>query len=367
MTRVQAVLTGAAWLASAAIVSAGTALIVTAATDVDSDSAPAAAVDNEPSTVSASSGSALPIPEIVRRTADGVVQVNVAGSATPDFGTEPNLPFGLPEQRSQGSGFVYDEQGHIVTNAHVVAGADEVSVTFADGTKARATVVGIDPSTDLAVLDVDVSADELGPLMLGRSADVQVGDPVVAIGSPYGLAGSVTAGIVSATGRTIRALNNFGIDDAIQTDAAINHGNSGGPLLDARGRVIGVNSQIESETGGNDGIGYAVPSDTVRRVAAELIDDGSIEHAYLGVTMAETDEGVSIDEVSDGAPADRAGIREGDVVLRAGGKAVDTATDLRRIVDSHEPGERLTLQIRRSGRTRTVTVTLGTRPDALPG
>jgi putative serine protease PepD len=365
MTKVQAVLAGAAWLVSAAVVSAGTALVVTTTTDDD----PAAAARQElgSTPVASTSGGGLSLPEIVRRSAAGVVQVNVAGTVEESPGIEPGSPFGVPEQRSQGSGFVLDDEGHIVTNAHVVAGADDISVTFSDGSKADATIVGTDPSTDLAVIDVDRDADELDPLTLGRSASVRVGDAVLAIGSPYGLAGSVTAGIVSATGRTIQSPNGFGIDDAIQTDAAINHGNSGGPLLDASGRVIGVNSQIESETGANDGIGYAVPSDTVERVAADLIEDGSIEHAYLGVSMDETDDGVRIADVREDAPAENAGVRAGDLVVRAGGQAIDSATDLRRVVDAREPGDKLELRLRRDGETRTVTVTLGKRPATLSG
>jgi putative serine protease PepD len=356
--KMKAALVGAAWLASAAIVSAGTAFTVVEVTgDEPAASEPAAA-----SPVSTTGRGALSIQEIVRRSAAGVVQVNVTGRRA------DAEPFPFPrEQRSQGSGFVLDEDGHVVTNAHVVQGAEDVSVTFADGREADARVVGTDPSTDLAVLDVDAEARELQPLTLGRSADVRVGDPVVAIGSPYGLAGSVTAGIVSATGRTIQAPNGFGIDDAIQTDAAINHGNSGGPLLDGRGRVIGVNSQIESESGGNDGIGYAVPSDTVRRVADALIREGEIEHAYLGIAMEEDEGGVRVAEVREGTPADRAGVRAGDVVLRAGGERIARATDLRRAVDARKPGDELELELRRDGERHTVTVTLGERPRSLVG
>ena len=358
MTKVQAAATAAAWLASAALVSAGTALAVTSLTDED-QAAPVSASDSVPASVA--SGGGLTIPQIVNRTGAGVVQVN-ATSAAVDNG------FGTPqEQRSLGSGFVLDEQGHIVTNAHVVDGATDVSVTFSDGTEADARIVGTDQSTDLAVLDVNVSSDKLDPLTLARSDRVQVGDAVVAIGSPFGLAGTVTAGIVSATGRTIEAPNGFGIDDAIQTDAAINHGNSGGPLLDAAGRVIGVNSQIASETGGNDGIGYAVPSDTVRRVASDLIANGEVQHAYLGVSMAETADGVRLAEVRSGTPADRAGLRVGDIVVRADGKTIGDATDLRGAVAARKPGAKLTLEVRRDGGTNTVTVTLGARPATLTG
>ena len=171
----------------------------------------------------------------------------------------------------------------MITNQHVVDGAESVKVTFSNGKTYDATVVGSDPSTDIAVIDVDAPASVLEPLELANSSQLEVGDGVVAIGSPFGLEQTVTTGIVSALHRQITSPNNFAIDDAIQTDAAINHGNSGGPLLDLNGDVIGVNSQIESESGGNDGVGFAVPSNTVKRIADGLIADGSVEHAYLGV------------------------------------------------------------------------------------
>ena len=173
----------------------------------------------------------------------------------------------------------------MVTNQHVVDGAQSVSVKFANGRTYSATVVGADPSTDLAVIDVNAPASVLKPLELGDSSAVEVGDGVIAIGSPFGLDQTVTTGIVSALHRQITSPNNFSIDNAIQTDAAINHGNSGGPLLDMHGDVIGVNSQIESDSGGNDGVGFAVPSNTISRIAAALIDNGSVEHAYLGVAI----------------------------------------------------------------------------------
>ena len=193
-------------------------------------------------------------------------------------------PFGNGgTQQAQGSGFVYDDQGHVITNQHVVDGAQSVKVTLWNGKTYDATVVGTDPSTDIAVLDVDAPASVLEPLSLADSSKLEVGDGVVAIGSPFGLEQTVTSGIVSALHRQITAPNDFAIDDAIQTDAAINHGNSGGPLLDMSGRVVGVTSQIESESGGNDGVGFAVSSNTVKRIADALISNGSVDHAYLGV------------------------------------------------------------------------------------
>ncbi len=221
--------------------------------------------------------------------------------------------------RRRGSGFVYDTQGHVVTNQHVVDGAQSVSVKFANGRTYSATVVGADPSTDLAVIDVNAPASVLKPLELGDSSAVEVGDGVIAIGSPFGLDQTVTTGIVSALHRQITSPNNFSIDNAIQTDAAINHGNSGGPLLDMHGDVIGVNSQIESDSGGNDGVGFAVPSNTISRIAAALIDNGSVEHAYLGVAIddsATSTAGARLAEVRSGTPAARAGLKTGDVITK---------------------------------------------------
>jgi putative serine protease PepD len=226
-------------------------------------------------------------------------------------------------------------------------------------------VVGTDPSTDLAVLKVDAPASALAALALADSDDVEVGEGVVAIGSPFGLEQTVTTGIVSALHRQITAPNDFAIDDAIQTDAAINHGNSGGPLLDLDGKVIGVNSQIESQSGGNDGVGFAVPSNTVKRVAAALIADGEIEHAYLGVATEDVDaDGAGIAEVRTGTPADEAGLEAGDVVTAVDGEEVGSADELRQAIDSHEPGDEVELTLERDGETQSVTVTLGTRPNA---
>ncbi|MCP9485875.1 MAG: trypsin-like peptidase domain-containing protein [Gaiellaceae bacterium MAG52_C11] len=288
--------------------------------------------------------------EIYERSAQSVVEIAVGGESGP---------------QSQGSGFVYDD-GHVITNQHVVAGASTVSVKFADGSTYEATVVGSDPSTDLAVLDVDAPASALQPLALADSGDVEVGDGVIAIGSPFGLDQTVTTGIVSALHRQINSPNDFAIDDAIQTDAAINHGNSGGPLLDLDGRVIGVNSQIESRSGGNDGVGFAVPSDTVARIAAELIADGKVEHAYLGVATEDaTDgDGVRLAQVRPGTPAAAAGLRDGDMVTEIDGEPVDAADGLRRLIDARRPGDSVELTIVRSGDERTVEVELGARPAA---
>jgi putative serine protease PepD len=344
-------------MTSAALLGAGAVAAVTTLVDGDDASAtPQVTVTNDSAPAAASDTGS--VADIYRSASDAVVEITVsaAGETTPwgDRGTA----------QSQGSGFVYDGEGHVITNQHVVDGAGSVSVRFADGTTYDAKVVGADPSTDIAVLDVDAPESALSPLDLADSASVEVGEGVVAIGSPFGLEQTVTTGIVSALHRQITAPNNFAIDDAIQTDAAINHGNSGGPLLDLSGKVIGVNSQIESESGGNDGVGFAVPSNTVERIARALIADGSVQHAYLGVTTEDADGGAGIAEVRPGTPAADAGLRDGDVVTRIDGEVVRSADALRSSIDARKPGETVELTVRRDGSTRTLKVTLGSRPSA---
>jgi putative serine protease PepD len=315
---------------------------------------PAAAVQSE---------DGLTVNEIVSRTKSGVVDIKVrsSGGSAPDrFG---NPDGGAQQAQAEGSGFVLDDDGHIATNQHVVDGATSITVTFANGHTASAKVVGTDASTDIAVIKTDAPKSELHPLTLADSAQVQVGDGVVAIGSPFGLTGTVTTGIVSALGRTIKAPNNFTISGAIQTDAAINHGNSGGPLLDSAGRVIGINAQIESESGGNDGVGFAIPSSTVRRVASQLISGGQVAHAYLGVQLTDATGGAGVAHVRGDGPAGDAGLEVGDVVTAIDGKPVGTADALVSAVDAHKPGDEVTLKVRRDGRLRDVDVTLGTRPS----
>ena len=345
-------------MTSAALIGAGG--VAALAIAFDEDTAPAAApqVTVQAATPAASS-STRSIASIYRESSDSVVEITVSSSQSTPFG-------GDQEQQGQGSGFVYDDEGHVITNHHVVDGAQTVSVQFANGKSYDATVVGSDPSTDIAVLDVDAPQSVLKPLGVGDSSGLEVGEGVVAIGSPFGLEQTVTTGIVSALHRQISSPNNFAIDDAIQTDAAINHGNSGGPLLDLTGEVVGVNAQIESESGGNDGIGFAVPSNTAKRIADALIADGAVEHAYLGVATEDTadGEGASIAEVRPGTPAATAGLRAGDVVTKIGGSAVQSADELRRTIDARTPGEKVELTVTRGGETITIDVTLGTRPSA---
>jgi S1-C subfamily serine protease len=301
---------------------------------------------------------------------------------------EISITAGGGTQGSQGSGFVYDDQGHVVTNHHVVDGAETATITLADGSTYDATVVGTDPSTDLAVLDVDAPASALTPLDLADSDALKVGDGVIAIGSPFGLDQTVTSGIVSALHRQITAPNDFSINDAIQTDAAINHGNSGGPLLDFAGDVVGVNSQIESDSGGNVGIGFAVPSNTVETIAAQLIASGEVAHAYLGIGVdtitasladeLDLPEGVQVTNVRAGTPAATAGLKAGsgsriidgqahttggDVITEIDGEAVTTAQELQRRIDEQSPGDTIELTVSRGGRELSVDVTLTTRPS----
>jgi S1-C subfamily serine protease len=334
----------------------------------------------------------LSLPEVYRRSEGGVVQVSV----TDVVETEDPF-FGVPQQEQQrglGSGFVIDKSGHIVTNFHVIEGADEVEVSFSNGEEMSADVVGSDPSTDIAVLDVDANARALRVLTLGNSDQLEVGDEVVAIGNPLGYERTMTAGIVSALGRVIESPGQFQIDEVIQTDAPINRGNSGGPLLDAQGRVVGVNTQIASVSGGNIGLGFAVPINTVKDVVAQLIDKGRVEHAWLGVTTQEIDEdvfdmfnlpverGLLITSVVEGSPADGAGLRGGteqatvdgttwilggDIIVEAEGTRLRTFDELRELIEEKDPGDELTLVVNRDGDERTVTLKLGRRPSSPQG
>jgi S1-C subfamily serine protease len=331
-------------------------------------------------------GNGPSVREVYTRDGPGVVSVDVA--ATSNVG-----PGG-------GSGFVLDETGHIVTNQHVVGGAEDISVRFASGERRSAELVGEDPSTDVAVIRVDAPKGSLRPLTLGDSDSVGVGEPVIAIGNPLNVGISVTTGIVSGLGRPIKAPNNYTINDAVQTDAAINPGNSGGPLLDSRGTVIGVNSQIASESGGFEGVGFAVPIDTVKGVVKQLITNGEVVHGYIGVGMFQfgVDElaayaglseeelrqrhgfpgnGAIVSEVTPDGPADRAGIRggdnvdigglpvpRGDVITEVEGERVSSSDDVIEVVNSRKPGDRLAMTVVTPGEeARSVEVTVGTRPE----
>ena len=378
-------------LVAAALLGAGAALGVGTAiwdggttTVINSPAASDSSLTSEPEPV-ASSDTAGIAQRIYKTAAPGVVQVTSNVVATDPV-------FGQPQRgQALGSGFVIDKAGHILTNFHVVEGAREVFINFTGDDRYKAKIVGTDPSTDLAVLQIDAQSRALTPLPLGNSDELQVGVPVVAIGNPFGLDRTETAGIVSALQREIQAPNGFTIDKVIQTDAAINKGNSGGPLLDANGKVIGINSQIETgDSGtGNVGIGFAVPINTVREVASEIIKTGKVEHAYLGVKMQTIDDtlaktarlpaqkGVILTTVQAGSPAAEAGLKGGtrsvvvdgttytvggDVITKANGRELESADELREIVTSKDPGDKLSLEVHRDGSTETVTVTLGSQP-----
>ena len=298
----------------------------------------------------------LSVADIYRRAHRSVVEITVTEA------TQSPYPFGGSQaQQAQGSGFVYDTQGNIVTDQHVVAGATKVSVKFPNGVAYSAHVVGTDASTDLAVIKADgVPSSLLVAVTLGDSSKLSVGDGVVAIGSPFGLEETVTSGVVSALHRQITSPNNFAIDDSIQTDAAINHGNSGGPLFNMQGQVVGVTAQIKSDSGGNDGIGFAVPSNTVRSVAAQLLENGTVQHAYLGVSLG---DGAVISTVKSGTPAAKAGLRAGDVITSLNGKKVANATEIRGLLALQKPGDTVTLGYSRGGTSHTVSVKLASRPN----
>jgi len=306
--------------------------------------------------------------------------------------------------QGEGSGFVWDTAGHIVTNDHVVQGADQLQVTFADGTVLDAQLVGADPNADLAVIKVDPSLVTLVPVEQGDISQVKVGERAIAIGNPFGFQGTMTTGIVSALGRSIPALTGFNIPQAIQTDAAINPGNSGGPLLNVQGQVIGVNSQIQSSTQSNSGVGFAIPIDEVQRVVPSLIKTGSYHHSYLGLSgstfsqawaqalgFPANTKGVYVQDTLSGGPAAAAGLRGGtqntnlllgvssngtpgylqsggDLITAINGQSITTMDDLLVYLENNtSPGQVVHLTVLRSGgQQRTVNVVLGERPESVP-
>jgi len=394
------ILLGAAGLLVAAVLGAGLALggaalfgdlgKTTTIREIQAAASPAA------STAISLNGARPSINDIYKRAAPGVVQV----TSTTIVNVPPDPFFGNPlvpqqqRQQSLGSGFVVDKAGHIVTNFHVVDGAKQVRVSFSNGASMKATVVGTDPSSDLAVLKIDASSRALTPLPLGDSDQMKVGDAVVAIGNPFGLDRTVTSGIVSAIQRAITAPNGYTIDHVIQTDASINHGNSGGPLLNGRGEVIGVNSQIEtgdSSGGGNVGIGFAVPSNTVKTVIAQLIRQGRIDRAFIGISAVPitrdlarvfrlpVSKGLLVQSVQPGSGAAKAGLKAGttqvvlagesynlggDIIVGAGGAPVVTLDRLRDVVAAKKPGDKLQLKVYRGSKQTSIAVELGRQPAA---
>ena len=365
------------------------ALIAIAAGLVKSEAPAATALAAGPSaTEPVVDGDALTAGDVYERAGPAVAFIEAAQGAA--SGT-PFGPFPQEGGTASGSGFVIDDQGHILTNAHVVDGSDEITVKLGDdGETLDAKLLGADTSTDVAVLEVDPDKVTATPLQLGDSDRAGVGDAVVAIGNPFGLDRTVTTGIVSAVQREISAPDGFTISDVLQTDASINPGNSGGPLIDISGRVIGINSQIATAGGGGSvGVGFAVPINTAKTVSGQILDDGVADHAFIGVSGAdltpaladvlnlEVSEGALIQEVTPDGPADDAGLRGGeatmtadgaeirvggDIVTSADGESVTAMEDVAAAVNRKQPGDELTLEVYRDGETKEMTLKLAERP-----
>ncbi|MBC7461485.1 MAG: trypsin-like peptidase domain-containing protein [Thermoleophilia bacterium] len=344
--------------------------------------------DGSSSTPVADTGSAETPGQIYEQVAPAVVHINAQITTTQSF-------FGIPQKEEAtgtGSGFVISQKGYIVTNAHVVEDAKELTVIFGSDTPIKATLVGLDKSTDVAVIKIDPTAKELsGPLTtvdFANSEAVKVGDPVVAIGNPFSLDRTLTTGVVSALQRDIPSLNDYKISDVIQTDAAVNPGNSGGPLLNMRGDVIGINSQIQSKTGSFAGIAFAVPSNKAKEIADKLIKNGSVKHAWFGISgqdltadiadhlKSKVTKGIVVASVSDGSPAAKAGLASAtgetdadptpgnaDIITRFDGKEVTSMRDLADTVDGKSPGDKVDIEFLHDGKVHKAVVTLGDRPD----
>ena len=314
-----------------------------------------------PTSLTSSRG--MTINGIYRQDAPGVVDITVTAQSS-----NSSLFGGSQETQGEGAGVVYDTKGDILTDEHVVANATSVTVTFENGTKVPAKVVGTDPSTDVGVIRVNMPASELHPITFASSSSAQVGDPVVAIGSPFSLPETVTAGIVSAVGRSITAPNNYTITGAIQTDAAINPGNSGGPLLDGNGEVLGLNDQIQTNSGSSAGVGFAIPSNMVAHIANEIMSGHKVRHAYVGVFLNSASQGGAlITSVEPGTPAAQAGLKPHDLVTAIDGKTISSTQQFIETVDTYAPGQVITLTVKRGGNTKSIKLTLGTRPQTQPG
>ncbi len=333
--------------------------------------------------------------QIYEQDGQGVGFITAAGVTEE---ASPFDPYGQSQQgTATGSGFLIDKEGHMVTNNHVVSGSDDISVTLGDSDESYdAELVGADESTDLALLKIDAPESALHPLAVGDSNAMKVGDPVVAIGNPFGLDRTVTTGIVSALQREIQSTNGFSISNVIQTDASINPGNSGGPLINTDGEVIGVNSQIATGGGSNGsvGIGFAIPSSTVKSVVEQLKETGEVKHAFLGVSGAtvneqvaealnlDTDHGILVQEVTKGSGADEAGIKGGntavtvegqkvltggDVITKVNGEDVTSMEEVIATINDSKVGDEIDLTIERDGQSKDLTVKLGERPDDTSG
>jgi putative serine protease PepD len=323
-----------------------------------------------------SNGKAQTINQLYKQVGPGVVDITTSSTQN----TGGVFGFGQQQQTAgEGAGVVFDKKGDILTDQHVVSNASKITVNFADGTKAPATLVGSDTGADLAVIRVQgVDASKLHPLPFGDSSAVQVGDSVIAIGSPFGLPNTVTAGIVSALGRTIQAPNQFTIPNAIQTDAPINPGNSGGPLINASGQVIGLNDQIETNNtngqgeGSSSGVGFATPSNSDVRIAKEIIATGQAHNAYVGVSLDPTVSGGAAiaktttangqPAIASGGPADKAGLQAGDIITAVDGTHVASVNEFVATIANYAPGNTVTLTVNRDGQTKSIKLTLGAQP-----
>jgi putative serine protease PepD len=333
---------------------------------------------SEPTSFARSGSSGMSINQIYQQDGPGVVDILVKSKSS---GASSNSLFGggSSVEEGEGAGVVYNDQGYILTDEHVVANAVKVVVTFQNGTKVPAKVIGSDASSDVGVIKVDVPSSELHPIKFANSDTAQVGDPVVAIGSPFSLPETVTSGIVSQTQRTIQAPNGYFIPDAVQTDAAINPGNSGGPLLNADGEVLGLNDQIETDSqnsatgeGQNAGIGFATPSNEDQRIAAQLIAGKTVQHAFLGIATSQPtganllstqkSTGVTITKVETQGPAAKAGLEVDDVITKINGVTVTSYDQLISVIARYDPGQTVTLTILRAGQTKQVKVTFSNRP-----
>jgi putative serine protease PepD len=323
-----------------------------------------------------SSTSPRTINQIYKAVGPGVVDITTSSTQS----TGGIFGFGQQQQtQGEGAGVVFDKKGDILTDQHVVSGAQKVTVKFPSGVTASATIVGSDTGADLAVIRVqNVPASELHPLPFGDSNAVQVGDSVIAIGSPFGLPNTVTGGIISATNRTIQAPNQFTIPNAIQTDAPINPGNSGGPLINAAGQVIGLNDQIETNNtngqgeGSSSGVGFATPSNGDVRIAKEIISTGQAHNAYVGVSLDPTVSGgaaiaksasqTGAEPIQPGSPAAKAGLQAGDVITAVNGTHVTSVNQFVATIANYAPGNTVTLSVNRGGQTKTIKLTLGSQP-----
>jgi putative serine protease PepD len=319
-----------------------------------------------------SNSGGMSINQIYKAASPGVVDIVVTTtSQSPSLGLfGGGGSGGSQKSEAEGAGVVYNSKGDILTDQHVVAGATSVKVTLQDGKQYPAKVLGTDASTDVGVIHIDAPSSELHPITFANSTDAQVGDPVVAIGSPFSLPETTTSGIVSQTGRSIMAPNGYTIPNAVQTDAAINPGNSGGPLLDASAHVLGLNDQIETNNqtaggeGSSSGVGFAIPSNTVARIANAIIAGSPVKHPFVGILLGNGAGGpAQISRVQQNTPATAAGLEPGDVVTAVNGKTVNTTDELIATLDTFTPGDTITMTVKRQGQTKQLKVKLGNRPS----